>query len=570
MNMSAETHSIHINTTSPVEVKKSNLRELLQWPLAIPEYQRRYCWKQEQVSLLLKDIERLLSNKRDPPLFLGTVILHLDDNKAKANLVDGQQRCLTLVLLLKALRDLIGDEDKEPALTSLLQAKFSDSQTQQCLAANYQQLRAYLQADANSWYQDQKKLRILMEKMEFVVITISSIDQAFAFFDCQNSAGKRLSDFDLLKARHLRGIVSPPEVGIGCSRIWEEYENLRAGNGRGPRLAYYLTECLLARTRVRQRNTHVDKLKLEHEFAVLTGKSSGKTETPKQRVQLSPPTSAALYRDWQVIYTPEETKNFPFTFATELGFDGGNSLLYQLSKVTHLPLQLHQSLVGGEQFFFYVAKYTEIYKQLFPRDLQDKQVEDKSGETGSESGVTLRVPVWEQLLARHRFIEGGQNAGYSRLIDIWLSLIVFYTDRFDIYGHEETSDFERFVWLSDQYVFSLRITANVLRRSTIENHCSDNHLFSNLLQLPTPQKVIELIENLIKKQAIEVEKVHEDIQRNGKKGVRWHYIEKFYLDSFEFSHFKQPGTTLNQEVKKIIQSVIQGRSTEKQERAEHV
>ncbi|MGZ4012527.1 MAG: DUF262 domain-containing protein, partial [Flavisolibacter sp.] len=376
MNMNTGIHSK--NTTSPVAVEKNNLKQLLERPLAIPEYQRRYCWKQEQVSLLLKDIERLLDDNGKIPLFLGTVILHLDDGKA--NLVDGQQRCLTLMLLLKALRDLTGNEDREPALTSLLQAKFSDSQAQQCLAANYRQIKSYLQTDANGWYQDQQKLQTLLEKVEFVVITISSIDQAFAFFDSQNSAGKRLSDFDLLKARHLRGIVSPPEVGIGCSRVWEEYENLRAGNGRGPRLAYYLTERLLARTRVRQRNKDIDKLKLEHEFAVLTEKTSGEAEAAEQRVQLSPPTSASLYRDWQVTYNPEETKNFPFTFATELGFDGNKSLLYQLNKVTQLPLQLHQSLIGGEQFFFYVAKYTEIYKQLFPLDLQEKQIQDKSGQ----------------------------------------------------------------------------------------------------------------------------------------------------------------------------------------------
>lgn len=558
--------------TGEVEVKKYNLGGLMTLRLAVPDYQRRYCWGKKQVDQLLEDIGTMLEPEnsekdKQPPLFLGTVIVHKDNGVD--NLVDGQQRCLTLLLVLKVLYNL-AKQDHSPinGMKTLLDSKFSHSLSQQCLAANYQQIRTHFTSKTD--LDAAGILDSLNEKIEFVLITISLIDQAFAFFDSQNSAGKRLSDFDLLKARHLRGIVSSDEVGIGCSRIWEEYENLRTGNGRGPRLAYYLTERLLARTRVRQRNSNIDKLQLEHEFAVLTEKTSNKTETTKQRVQLSPPTSAALYRDWQVTYNPEETKNFPFTFTTELGVDGSKSLLYQLNKVTHLPLQLNQSLIGGEQFFFYVAKYTEIYKQLFSLDLQEKQILDKSEQAGSESVIKPRVPVWEQLLVRHRVIEGGQGAGYSRLIDIWLSLIVFYADRFDICGDKEASDFERFVCLSDQYVFSLRITANVLRRSTIENHFTDNHLFSNLLQLPTSQKVIESIENLIKQQVDEVEKVKADIRKNGEKGVRWHYIEGAYLDSPRFSGFKQPDTALSQKVKEIVQSVLQGKSVEKQEEAENV
>lgn len=512
--MSAETHSTNI--TSSVEVKKNNLLELLQWPLVIPEYQRRYCWKQEQVSLLLKDIERLLADKGEPPLFLGTVILHLQDDKA--NLVDGQQRCLTLVLLLKALRDLTGDAYKAPALISLLQAKFSDSQAQQCLAANYQQIKAYLQNDLDGWHQDQQKLQILLEKMEFVVITISSIDQAFAFFDSQNSAGKRLSDFDLLKARHLRGIVSPPEVGIGCSRIWEDYERLKLNSTHKQYVAYYLTRDLVASTRQRQRNKDIDTLLLEQEFPVSTQteKQANKrvSANGKALVQLAPHSNSDLLRDWQVQYHAEKNESFPFTFVSELPQPGNWKISHVVDDVSLLPLQLHQALTGGEQFFIFIAKYAELYKQLFGQDVKPEQ------ETAGRDHETDSIQ--ERLLKQHRQLEYRQGEGYPRLIQIWQSLVIFYVDRF---GKDE--NFESFVVLADQYVFSLQMALRPLRRDSIEKIFRTNELFAKLLEIPSSIKTLDLISELLEKQA-----ANKDLKENlekAQKGWRiYHYIDRFY------------------------------------------
>ncbi|MDO6806618.1 DUF262 domain-containing protein, partial [Wenyingzhuangia sp. 1_MG-2023] len=79
------------------------LAQLLQLNLILPPYQRRYCWGEPQVAALLGDIDSLLRDKGGEeaqyqvPLFLGTVILHQEgDVKLRNNLVDGQQRALTL------------------------------------------------------------------------------------------------------------------------------------------------------------------------------------------------------------------------------------------------------------------------------------------------------------------------------------------------------------------------------------------------------------------------------------------------------------------------------------------
>ena len=491
-----------------VTVATHRLRELVERPLAIPEYQRRYCWGPEQVAMLLADIEQWLqpaeATSPQAPLFLGTIILHQEPAEitgTKDQLVDGQQRCLTLVLLLQALGKI------EPlAVKQLLQAEFPDSHSQQNLAANFRQIERYLATEPGSKWQIEK----LLDKLQFVVISISSIDQAFAFFDSQNTSGKRLSDFDLLKARHLRAVVSDASVGIGCSNLWEAYERQKVGNGQ--RLAYFLTEQILARTRVRQRGNKVDDLQLVKEFAVQAPKPTA--DGPKT-IQLSPPTAVSFYRDWNVSHDANHSEADVFTFTTLVNVNGSQVAVEERS-VSRLPLQLNQPLLGGEQFFFYIAKYTELYKQHFPLDIT-------SGNSTLVEPEQQNATLHGRLLQLHRAVEQGQDAGYSRLIEIWLAMLVFYLDRF-----AEDERFASFATLADQYVFSLRITEGSLRRSTVENHFATNEIFADLLQCPSSLQAVALIEKLSGTQAQALLKFEPaQVEKTKKRPVIRRYLKAF-------------------------------------------
>ena len=491
-----------------VTVATHRLRELVERPLAIPEYQRRYCWGPQQVASLLADIEQQLqpaeATSPQAPLFLGTIILHQEPAEitgTKDQLVDGQQRCLTLVLLLQALGKI------EPlAVKQLLQAEFPDSHSQQRLAANFRQIERYLATEPGSKWQIEK----LLDKLQFVVISISSIDQAFAFFDSQNTSGKRLSDFDLLKARHLRAVVSDASVGIGCSNLWEAYERQKVGNGQ--RLAYFLTEQILARTRVRQRGNKVDDLQLVKEFAVQAPKPTA--DGPKT-IQLSPPTAVSFYRDWNVSHDANHSEADVFTFTTLVNVNGSQVAVEERS-VSRLPLQLNQPLLGGEQFFFYIAKYTELYKQHFPLDIT-------SGNSTLVEPEQQNATLHGRLLQLHRAVEQGQDAGYSRLIEIWLAMLVFYLDRF-----AEDERFASFATLADQYVFSLRITEGSLRRSTVENHFATNEIFADLLQCPSSLQAVALIEKLSGTQAQALLKFEPaQVEKTKKRPVIRRYLKAF-------------------------------------------
>lgn len=79
----------------------------------VPSYQRRYAWGFNQYHALFEDIDMLKEN--DGHLF-GMIILHTSLHTGGINqpeLVDGQQRMTTLLLLLKALEIVYREKGKE-------------------------------------------------------------------------------------------------------------------------------------------------------------------------------------------------------------------------------------------------------------------------------------------------------------------------------------------------------------------------------------------------------------------------------------------------------------------------
>lgn len=78
----------------------------IQNQLTIPRYQRGYDWKYDkQVAELFSDITACINAKSKKKLFLGTTILDIsaiDENKIEV--IDGQQRTTTLLILILALR----------------------------------------------------------------------------------------------------------------------------------------------------------------------------------------------------------------------------------------------------------------------------------------------------------------------------------------------------------------------------------------------------------------------------------------------------------------------------------
>ncbi|MEG2078267.1 DUF262 domain-containing protein [Chryseobacterium sp.] len=188
------------------EIKKiSELIEIKN--LIIPPYQRPYKWKAENVTQLLDDIFEHIVTK-GKVYRIGSLIVH--DERQNFNIVDGQQRLTTISILLKAL----GNEK-----VLLLNQEYRHKISQDNIVFNYRVIQNWLQKITDK---DNFKKQLL-EKCEFVLFTVYEADEAFQFFDSQNSRGKTLEPYDLLKAFHLREMEFDSESDRETAvNRWEE------------------------------------------------------------------------------------------------------------------------------------------------------------------------------------------------------------------------------------------------------------------------------------------------------------------------------------------------------------
>ncbi len=172
--------------------------------LTIPPYQRIYAWKTEQVKTLLDDI---VSLKGNIVYHIGSIILHEHSNKdsqEKINdIVDGQQRIVTLSLILSAIKDHSED------LSRFLKNRYESNEALRNIRDNMAFINQYIKDDSK-----RKKIEDNINCLRFSILTIKNtenLDLAFTFFSNTNSRGKKLTDYDLLKPHHLRYIPSELE-----------------------------------------------------------------------------------------------------------------------------------------------------------------------------------------------------------------------------------------------------------------------------------------------------------------------------------------------------------------------
>ena len=181
------------------EAKILSVEELLKLDLVIPSYQRPYKWTEKNIRELILDIQKGIEDANKYPNFkyrVGTVILYQENDAKPYEIVDGQQRILSFLLLKLCL---------SPNFTcSLLSAKFSDKVTLGNLHSNSDRIREWCSSVDVGVKEAFDKA--LSEVLEVVVLTVNELSEAFQLFDSQNTRGRELYPHDLLKAYHLREI----------------------------------------------------------------------------------------------------------------------------------------------------------------------------------------------------------------------------------------------------------------------------------------------------------------------------------------------------------------------------
>jgi hypothetical protein len=190
------------------ELKITQIKDLLSMDLTLPSYQRPYSWSIRSTNTLFTDTYEAFKDGINE-YRLGSVILHKDFS-GKYNIVDGQQRLTTLSILLYCLK-----EENQ----SLLKEKYGKT-SNDVIVTNFGVLKKRI--NELSYAECQNYKEYLLNKCTTVKIVTDSEQEAFQFFDSQNSRGKELAPHDLLKSYHLREMNSEAEnLKVKIINQWE-------------------------------------------------------------------------------------------------------------------------------------------------------------------------------------------------------------------------------------------------------------------------------------------------------------------------------------------------------------
>lgn len=185
------------------------VEKLLLMNLRIPEYQRPYKWTRRNVEELMQDIADSVKTSDDSAASqkyrLGTVILHASDQDGKFDVVDGQQRILTLLLINRLLNEIRKNKVNPPLLEDEVTMKFlsRNRMSRKNLHENYAVVKSCL---AKNYELKRKLVGAFNDTLEMVAIKVDELPEAFQLFDSQNTRGRALDPHDLLKAFHLRAM----------------------------------------------------------------------------------------------------------------------------------------------------------------------------------------------------------------------------------------------------------------------------------------------------------------------------------------------------------------------------
>jgi hypothetical protein len=219
--------------SSNVQANIISVKELLQTDnVIIPTYQRPYKWTAKNVNQLIDDI--IFHNDKSA-YRLGTLVIHsekTENNTTVLNIVDGQQRTLTLTLIAHAITQNCTDklnniykrgEKLENYSPKFINLAFSSDITKANIQNNYK----IIERRINDF--DEKTIGFFYEKCELVKVVLEDISEAFQFFDSQNARGKDLEPHDLLKAFHLREMnnFSTEEERKKAVEKWENMDSAK-------------------------------------------------------------------------------------------------------------------------------------------------------------------------------------------------------------------------------------------------------------------------------------------------------------------------------------------------------
>ena len=336
-------------------LKEGNLR--------IPSYQRPYKWNRKHIRNLFYDLRDAMEKKEYQ---VGSVIFH--DNGGYLDIVDGQQRLISISLFLHSLEKL---KDYEGA-NQLLGAEFGEISCYHA-SENYNEWENLTQLVGTS--QAKEICEFLLENCSIscIIMPEERLAEAFQLFDSQNNRGKSLEPHDLLKAYHLRKQDSEDE------KIVEKWEKF-----------------------VEDKDLSLKELFDKHLFRMRRW-SRGETGLTNKRYGSYLRFTEDFIDDFKGV---DLNQNFPY--------------LELYRHIENLPMSITMSIIDGSKFFEYIESAHETVKNH--KDFLNEQL-GISNEL-EEEGQNLAYP--EGMLN----IYNSSKGRYLKCHNIFLNICSLFADRF--------------------------------------------------------------------------------------------------------------------------------------------
>lgn len=263
--------------------------------VTVPQYQRPYSWANEQIDEFWTD----LSDPDEDQHFMGPIVINTED-PTSPEVIDGQQRLTTIVILQSLIRDRLvnlggnwalpeavlieqaasGDQryrlrsgqqnwvvlrdfvlrnpsdDRRKSFRSDMSSLSGDEKTwNRQLIRNVKRLAEYLDAYIKGLPEDravaklQSLSKFISMKLIFVSIKVDQLANAFLLFETLNDRGLQLSAADLLKSHLLHKVAQTDQDVPDAAQRWDGMIDSLQGADPAAFLRHYL---LLEHEKVRK------------------------------------------------------------------------------------------------------------------------------------------------------------------------------------------------------------------------------------------------------------------------------------------------------------------------------
>ena len=417
--------------------------------LSIPDYQRPYKWTEKNLNALVNDIQE---HKDKSAYRLGSIVLHRNpnsDSDENIDIVDGQQRTLTLMLLVWAIiqkpeldlkqehlkKDLNEISEKIDAFVA--KQKFNSDISHHNIYQNFNAARRIVSVNFS-----EQDIDFLLNNCQVAVFILDDISEAFQFFDSQNARGRDLEPHDLLKAYHLREF-SAQEQYLKAQTVahWESLDSAHLAK---------LFSNYLFRIRLWSRGKSARFFNKDH-VHLFKGIHLGQSD---HHPYLEPLRIAHYFiDDYNAQYQRQIDRQ-------EMSF----------------PFQLDQMIINGRRFFEMVEHYEKQISKVVDHQDQSEKI--------SIFGEILQDRANRIIKSLNKFHGASRRSGDGYVRTLFDSALIFYIDKFATDRLSEAIE-KIFIW-----AYHCRISQYSVQLATIDNYVLEKNIFSLLKYAQSPSELM--------------------------------------------------------------------------------